>query len=172
MWTSFSWLILDPAASQQKINDVHISPSPHQACLSGRTANWKWRPKLIFLISTESLQWIGRSLWNTLICAMNIMVAVNHRTTKLKWCSNCAFIAPITVNLKEDSESVCGASLIEVFSPTSRVKPFSQGWRLILWKGFLTPKKRWNWEHLFRQQIISGWRERCSSKVKNRRQNM
>ena len=57
-------------------------------------------------------------------CVVNVMVAVNHRTAFIKRCSNCGkqgyrksakFIAPITVRLKEESESVCGANLIEVF---------------------------------------------------------
>ena len=57
-------------------------------------------------------------------CVVNVMVAVNHRTAFIKRCSNCGkqgyrksakFIAPITVRLKEESESVCGVNLIEVF---------------------------------------------------------
>ena len=57
-------------------------------------------------------------------CVVNVMVAVNHRTAFIKRCSNCGkqgyrksakFIAPITVRLKEDRESVCSVNLIEVF---------------------------------------------------------
>ena len=49
-------------------------------------------------------------------CTATVMVTINHRTAVLKRCSNCEnaprgkhgakYIAPITVSLKADSESV------------------------------------------------------------------